>query len=49
LSGALLSAFVLSHVLALALGGWPSVLVCAALAGGYVAARELQSGPAPAR
>jgi hypothetical protein len=30
LSGAALAAFVLSHLLAMAIGAWPSVLVCAA-------------------
>lgn len=39
LSGILFGAFVLSHVLALAIGAWPSVLVCAALAGAVVAVR----------
>lgn len=39
LGGALLGAFVLSHLLALAIGAWAAVIVCAALAGAFVAAR----------
>jgi hypothetical protein len=39
LSGAMFAAFVLSHILALAIGAWPSVIVCAALTGALVAVR----------
>ena len=43
LTGILFGAFVLSHLLALAIGAWPSVIVCAALVGGVTAA--LGRGP----
>jgi CHASE2 domain-containing sensor protein len=45
LAGTMLGAFVLSHVLALAIGAWPSVLVCAALMGGVAYVRADAAAP----
>ena len=45
LAGAMLGAFVLSHVLALGIGAWPSVLVCAAAMGALTYVRADASPP----
>jgi len=50
LGGALFGAFVLSHLLALAIGAWAAVIVCAALAGAFIAVRaERAQAPLPER
>jgi hypothetical protein len=46
LVGAMFGAFVLSHVLALGIGAWPSVLVCAAAVGALAYVRADAAPPA---
>lgn len=48
LGGAGLAAFVLSHVIALAIGAWPSVLLCAALLAAIVWRRADAQARSPA-